>query len=259
MKPSKANMVLSTILPKGSACAAMPAGCGCCLSKTTAPARIERWAAGREALVTAIKAGEKIAADLRRNRPIALTDDAPEVEITGFKAFSKQWYDANCKRWEVFTTQRYEEILRLHIWPAEIFRKPIDKISRKEIKQHLRGVYKKRSPATVEAVHGVISGIFEEAIDDEIVDANPARGLLKKILPPKNQRDEKPPAPFTRHELQLFCRAVAANLFLGRAPYFDRDGLCRLAIGRGTGHAVIQPGCRQNGLPRRGKLQTEAL
>ena len=70
--------------------------------------------------------------------------------------------------------------------PADTFSKSIDKISRKEIKQHLRSVYKKRSPATVEAVHGVISGVYEEAIDDEIISANPARGLLNKILPPKN-------------------------------------------------------------------------
>ena len=126
-----------------------------------------------------------------------------KAPIVGFKDFSKQWFEANCKRWEPFTTQRYEEILRLYIWPADFFSKPIDKISRKEIKQHLRSVYKKRSPATVEAVHGVISGIYEEAIDDEIIGANPARGLLNKILPPKNQRDEKQPAPFTRQELLL--------------------------------------------------------
>jgi len=50
----------------------------------------------------------------------------------------------------------------------------------------------------------VISGVFEEAIDDEIIDANPARGLLKKILPPKRQRYEKDAAPFTRKELVRF-------------------------------------------------------
>ena len=130
---------------------------------------------GREALVKAIKAGEEIASKLGRIES-AQSLDPPSIENPKFKVFSKQWFEANCKRWEPFTAQRYEEILRLHIWPADAFSKPIDKISRKEIKQHLRGVYKKRSPATVEAVHGVISGIFEEAIDDEIVGANPARG-----------------------------------------------------------------------------------
>ena len=159
---------------------------------------------GREALVKAIKAGEKIASSLSKAEPVTQSADPEEGTTAEFNAFSRQWYDANCKRWGPFTAQRYEEILRLYIWPADIFSKPIDRITRKEIKQLLRSVYKKRSPATVEAVHGVISGIFEEAIDDEIVDANPGRGLLNKILPPKNQRDEKQAAPFTRQELQLF-------------------------------------------------------
>ena len=159
---------------------------------------------GREALVKAIKAGEEIASEMTGIQPVNNLEDHPKLKPQAFKDYSRQWYEANCKRWGRFTAQRYEEILRLYIWPAEAFGKPIDKISRKEIKQHLRGVYEKRSPATVEAVHGVVSGIYEEAIDDEIVGANPARGLLNKILPPKNQRDEKQPAPFTQQELQLF-------------------------------------------------------
>jgi len=159
---------------------------------------------GREALVKAIRAGEDIVSSLRQAEHTPWAEEPEDNPAAGFKALSQQWYEANCKRWGAFTAQRYEEILRLYIWPADIFHKPIDRIARKEIKQHLRSVYKKRSPATVEAVHGVISGIFEEAIDDEIIGANPARGLLNKILPPKNQRDQKDPAPFTRQELQLF-------------------------------------------------------
>jgi len=68
----------------------------------------------------------------------------------------------------------------------------------------LRKVFQKRSPATVEAVHSVISGIFEEVIDDQKLEANPIKGLLKKILPPKKQRDLKDADPFTRKERDLF-------------------------------------------------------
>jgi len=122
----------------------------------------------------------------------------------GFIEFNKQWFDGNVKRWDPFTSQRYEEVLRLHIWPFEAFKQPVNTLGRKDIKQHLRRIFKKRSSATVETVHSVISGIFEEAIDDEIMDANPARGLLKKILPPKRQRYEKDAASFTRKELVRF-------------------------------------------------------
>ena len=56
----------------------------------------------------------------------------------------------------------------------------------------------------MEAVHSVISGIFEEVIDDQKLEANPIKGLLKKILPPKKQRDLKDADPFTRKERDLF-------------------------------------------------------
>jgi integrase len=158
---------------------------------------------GRGALVKAIKAGEQIATQLIK----AKADNAngePKPVVPSFKEFSHQWFVGNSRRWDQFTSQRYEEILRLHIWPSDVFDKLVDKVSRQEIKQHLRSVFRKRSSATVEAVHSVISGVFEEAIDDGMLGANPARGLLKKILPPKRQRDEKDPAPFTREELQRF-------------------------------------------------------
>lgn len=92
----------------------------------------------------------------------------------------------------------------MHIWPYDCFSKTIDDISRNDIKDHLRKLFKKRSPATVEAVHSVVSGIFEEAIDDQKLETNPTRGLLKKILPPKKKRDLKDPDPFTREERDLF-------------------------------------------------------
>jgi len=78
--------------------------------------------------------------------------------------------------------------------------------SSSRLKAFLKTVARKVSPSTVEAVHGVISRIFNEAFDDEIVPGNPAAGLLKGILPPENRRDLKAPDPFNREELQLFIR-----------------------------------------------------
>jgi hypothetical protein len=65
----------------------------------------------------------------------------------------------------------------LHILPDRTYHRPIDQVSRQAIKQHLRRLFKERSSATVETVHTAISGIFEEAIDDEIIGANPASGF----------------------------------------------------------------------------------
>jgi len=39
---------------------------------------------------------------------------------------------------------------------------------------------------------------------EDLINANPASGILKSILPAKQQRDLKPPDPFARNELELF-------------------------------------------------------
>jgi integrase len=163
---------------------------------------------GREGLAKAIKAAEQIATQLHSGHFVKNFEQI-EHSTPVFEDYSRRWHVESSKRWGVYTVDRDEQILRLYIWPSQVFRKPLSEIGRSDIKQFLKDVYRKVSPATVEAVHGVISGVFEEAIDDEFVKANPARGILKKILPPKRMRDEKDAAPFNREELSLFLETAA--------------------------------------------------
>lgn len=110
---------------------------------------------GRDGLVKAIKAAEAIVA--RGNWGIA-PNSAQEPERTSVPTFiqaAEDWYKAGCRRWKEGTQTRYEEALRLHIKPNPVFQKPLDEIGRRDIKDHLREVYKNRSPAVVEIVHGV--------------------------------------------------------------------------------------------------------
>ena len=65
----------------------------------------------------------------------------------------------------------------------------IEELERPNIKHLLQSLFKKRSSATIETAHSVIHGIFDEAINDKWVKGNPAKGLLKKILSAKRQRD----------------------------------------------------------------------
>jgi integrase len=60
-------------------------------------------------------------------------------------------------------------------------------------------------------VHAVISVIFNEAIFDNKLEANPAAGLLKKILPPKQQRNVKDADPFSREERDLFIAQAESS------------------------------------------------
>jgi integrase len=94
--------------------------------------------------------------------------------------------------------------VRLHIEPQPCFKKPIDQVTRADIKSCLRNFFSRRAARTVEAVHAVLSSIFNEAIDDGLCEANPTRLLLKRILPPKAKRDRKEPDPFTVKERDRF-------------------------------------------------------
>ena len=168
----------------------------------------------RDALVKAIKAAESLANKMNSGQPLPGRKRRVRrrKRQPRFCDYADQWYTLNTKRWADPTCERYEQILRLYIRPHACFARPLGAISRKDIKAFLRQIYRHRSPATVESVHAVISGVFNEAIDDEKLSANPATGLLKKILPPKHQRDVKPADPFTIEE---------RNCFLGQA---ERSG-----------------------------------
>ena len=160
---------------------------------------------GREGLNAAIKAAEKVVAridDLFKLPKNPVPSRRPKTPL--FKDYSQRWLRDNANRWSPYTADRYDQILRLHIWPDRTFHAELSAIGRKQLKSFLKGVARRVSPSTVEAIHGVISGIFNEAFDDELVQGNPAAGLLKGILPPENRRDLKSPDPFNQEELQLF-------------------------------------------------------
>jgi len=160
---------------------------------------------GRDAREKALKAATMIA-DSLGDMVFPGPEEKTEPETPYFKAYSKKWLEDNARRWKPRTYERYEEILRLHIWPAEIFwHKRISEISRTDIKYFLRNLSKIRSAATVELAQTVLCSNFEEAIDDQLyLHGNPTRKILKSILPPKKNRNEKDPEPFTVEERDLF-------------------------------------------------------
>jgi integrase len=154
---------------------------------------------GRDNLVKAIRLAEKIASEVKPFGE-SQTGKAPL-----FKTYSEEWLQNNQGRWDKYTYQRYESILRLHIWPHETIKgKKLDEITRSDIKKRLRLILKTLSPNTVELIHTVFCGIFQEAVDDEIILGNPAKGLLKKLLPPKNKRNLNDADPFDIEEKNRF-------------------------------------------------------
>ena len=159
---------------------------------------------GRDGLVKAIRAAEDLAPRLN-TLSSAQPANKPKPEVPKFEGYSKRWLENNSGRWHVNTYQRYEGILRLHIWPENDLKdKRLDEVTRQVIKCFLVNLFKTRSAATVELAHSIFHGVFEEAVDDKIHGTNPTKGLLKKILPAKRQRDDKEPDPFDIEERDLF-------------------------------------------------------
>ncbi len=170
----------------------------------------------KEALKKEIKAAEKISETLTKN-PVKKAEIVKK-KTHDFKEYSKDWLLNNSGRWHVNTYSRYEEVLRLHILPdPDIRNKTLEELSRQDIKKFLLRLFKKRSSSSVAMAHSAIHGIFEEAIDDNIVLANPTKGLLRKILPPKNKRNVKDADPFSMEERDLFIKSAEQKLTFSEA------------------------------------------
>ncbi len=164
---------------------------------------------GRNSLVKAIKSAEELSEKLASTKISASTIQTnSESVMPTFLEYSKSWLE-NDMRWRNTTVEKYEGILRLHIWSQKRFSsKFLDEIKRKDIKRLLFDLAKRVSISTVETTQVVIHSVFESAIDDEIISQNPAKRILKKILPSKNRRKRSKKKPLTKQEGKLFLECV---------------------------------------------------
>jgi len=220
---------------------------------------------GPEGRAKAMQAAEEAARRLR-NMPKAKKSAVAAPSKPSLLECARKWHADNQNRWSPVTVDRYEDTMRIHMEPQAIYRQPIDRVTRDQIKASLRELAKRRSPATVESVHAVVSSVFEEGIDSGLLGSNPARGLLKKILPPKNQRDLKDPAPMTVEErdrmiataervccrsMQLVLKAMALMGFrLGEVLAMREKHIDR---GRLLYHVVEAYKCQSFRKPKGGK------
>ncbi len=156
-----------------------------------------------EDLKRAIKGAELLATKL------GLTLERQATERT-FSTLTEEWYSLNEQRWQPGTQERYQCIIRDFLRPLHNL--PMEQVDRNRVKRLLVDLLKIRSANTVEVVHAVISGIFSEAIDLGYTEINPAYGLLRKILPPKNKRNLTEPDPFNREDLGEFLEAAWTKL-----------------------------------------------
>ena len=160
----------------------------------------------KDDLDKAIKMAEGISEKFQDMDRGIFPDDSQAVK-TPFEDYSKEWLENNSPRWSPATYERYEIILRLHILP-KFKGVDIQDITRIDIKRFLQKLLNVQSSKSVELARDVFSGIFEDAVEEELVSSNPTRGVLKKILPPKNMRGVRDADPFNKDELDLFIQTA---------------------------------------------------
>jgi integrase len=136
------------------------------------------------------KAAEKVASEIRAKLKIGEFDfgETQEQAIPLFQHFAQGWIEttvpATCK---ASTVRDYQDILRLHVLPC-FEDKRIDRITRGDVKEFLLSkVNKGYAPSTVSHMKDAVSKIMGEALDKELISANPALNL-GKILKRKDKK-----------------------------------------------------------------------
>lgn len=159
---------------------------------------------------TAREAAEKIRAKLVLGD---LDIEKPKKDLPTFKAYS-QFYLAYIKTNRRYSTwERYDQVLRDHINPV-FGKKRLDEITRGDVRNFIVKMSERFTPYIF---RDVISGVFNYAIDDEVVKVNPMTGITKR-LKIKRERSEAVD-PFNKEDLTLFLDTCKGD-FREYYPFF---------------------------------------
>lgn len=154
------------------------------------------------------KQADTIAAGLRAE----LKQTAPKLP---FKAFAKDYLEHIKATRKSQTYRGYESIFRVHLLPAFGDRELTD-IKRRDIKDFIKAKLKEKTksgkrikPSRVQRIKACLTGIFTHAIDEELMDANPAKGLEKLITDRKQSREI--PEPYSPEDLFVYLETIRAS------------------------------------------------
>jgi integrase len=119
------------------------------------------------------------------NKLKMLNEPEPEPEtafvLPTFSAYCKTWIDEIRHTRRGSTLERYQGLLKKFILP-EIGKMRLDEITRGSLRKLLLKYYKGGlSKSSVSLISNTLSGIFEYAIDDELLEKNPVTGLIRRL------------------------------------------------------------------------------
>lgn len=147
----------------------------------------------------AVSSSKRIAEEVARKVELRLAEGDlgffadPANEMPTFAEYSKKWLreyvSLKCKS---STKQGYEGILNLYVLPAFGSRR-LKEIKRSEIKSFLAELGARNlASRTVNNTLAVTRGIFSYAVDDELLESNPAAKLGKSARSSATETDFKP-------------------------------------------------------------------
>jgi integrase len=128
-------------------------------------------------------------------------DQCPTV-----KKYGKQWLYSPLREQAESTLMKYREAFKQHIEPY-FGGKRLDEIKRRHVKEFI-GTLKSKglSESRSKVIKAVLSGIYENAIEDEIVSINPCQGTTKYC----GKDAETSINPLTATEVQKMLEKAAA-------------------------------------------------
>lgn len=155
------------------------------------------------------KAAEAVAREISAQLQLGKFDFKPARTVPTFNAFAQSWLETaitEANNYKPSTIKDYAIILENHVKPGfeDLL---ITEVNRGKIKAFLLGKLNEGySRSTVSHMKDVVSGVLTTAMDDELIQANPAlglKGILKKRSKPEDEID-----PLTDAELNLLLKTV---------------------------------------------------
>ena len=126
-----------------------------------------------------------------------------EKQIPTFGQCADKWLNGYIKGMRLESTfERYQEILKNHVLPV-LTNSPLDKISRADVRDLLVSkIGEGYSRSTICVLRDVMNGVFNYAIDEEIVLSSPVTGITKRLELKRKRKNEI--QSLTKEELFLF-------------------------------------------------------
>ncbi|MBN1103592.1 MAG: site-specific integrase [Deltaproteobacteria bacterium] len=154
------------------------------------------------------RAAEKMAGAIRvelAKATLNMDPPKPRAPVPEFGEYAEKWFTYIESMRRESTAERYRQLLDSYVKPA--FKgKRLDEITRGDVRDFLVGrIQGGFSRSSIGALRDVVSGVFNFAVDEEIVKASPTAGITKRL---EIKREKKQIDPLTADELGAFLLAV---------------------------------------------------